>query len=688
MGDPWEQIADEHGQLMWHHRENGMRIPIGTSAAKGMGSQKQAPRALFAAQQRDDDDKLGKQLRATFVSEAVLTPHATTAARRPSAKQAPSQPTISAAPPPAPKVPPAAEIGAMDCGALCMWLARSGAASAASLARLRAHAVDGAALLALATDPFCPGGLRALGLEEELLLVGGGTLPLREQLLAAVAAGRRSASATAAAEWKRQRSEDAATSAAAAAAPAVLPGTSSSSSSSSSSSAEEPSSLARGARPEPQLTAEEEAHRAEVGARRARRAARRRRDGPAAVQVGYKIDELGEVDCIRSIFFAHFKVFGSWLEPELAGCDLRQAQRVDVAAACERAVRWEQRHGLLQPDLIVRNAHDLMVEQMALKVSDRVEGRVKWSKHFRGWLSLDLGRNLKNFPFDYHDLRVTVACRSALSSEVSLSLWGGVHATEFQVESNEWQLMGHRAEAAEMRVMAEVVDDPAIIHGGAAPAAAGAAAAAASRSLLHICIMVRRFSKWYLYNVFGFLFALVIMSLGVYAMPYIGDEAVSGRTQCCMSLIFAVIGMKFVVADNIPYVFYSTFFDEYVIFSFALTALSGIQSLLMYGFSLGALDEDGGGATFSIFTCDLINVFMAAIVFGLFVSMHVAWFLRLRKHRARMDAWHLTRLPTREEEADGGNPAERRQSPQLSNRRIRRSQSSDAMKLMLEGGAG
>jgi hypothetical protein len=554
-----------------------------------------------------------------------------------------------------------------------MWLARSGAASALSLARLRAHAVDGAALLALATDPFCPGGLRALGLEEELPLAGG-TLPLREQLLAAVAAGRRSASATAAAEWKQQREDVASAAAVAAAASAAAC----------------PSLLVGGARPsgrpEPQqLTdADEGAHRTEVAARRARRAARLRRDGPAAVQVGYKIDELGEVDCIRSVFFAHFKVFGSWLEPELAGCDLRQAQRVHVAATCERAVCWEQRHGLLQPDLIVRNAHDLFVEQMALKVTDRVEGRVKWSKHFRGWLSLDLGRNLKNFPFDYHDLRVTVACRSALSKEVSLSLWGGVHATEFQVESNEWQLMGHRAEAAEMRVVAEV-DDPAI-HEGAAPAAAGAAAA--SRSLLHICIMVRRFSKWYLYNVFGFLFALVIMSLGVYAMPYIGDEAVGGRTQCCMSLIFAVIGMKFVVADNIPYVFYSTFFDEYVIFSFALTALSGIQSLLMYGFSLGALDEEGGGATFSIFTCDLINVFMAAIVFGLFVSMHVAWFLRLRKHRARMDAWHVTRLRTREEEANGGNLAERRLSPQLSDRRSRRSQSSDAMKLMLEGGGG
>ena len=82
-----------------------------------------------------------------------------------------------------------------------------------------------------------------------------------------------------------------------------------------------------------------------------------------------------------------------------------------------------------------------------------------------------------------------------------------MHSKEFQEDSNEWQLVGHRVDGLET--------DP------------SASPTGKIYEELHVCIMVRRHWGWYLSNIFVFLFALVIMSVGVYAMPFAGSASIA-----------------------------------------------------------------------------------------------------------------------------------------------------------------
>ena len=289
-------------------------------------------------------------------------------------------------------------------------------------------------------------------------------------------------------------------------------------------------------------------------------------------------------------------------------------------------VEWERRHGLLQPELVISNGHDLKCTAYEIKVVDRMAGAVKWSKHFRGWLSLATGSSLLHFPFDYHDLRIEIVSRNLDARHCVLALWSGMHSTEFQEDSNEWQLVGHRAELC------------------------AAKADGMQHSVMHVCIMVRRHYEWYLYNVLGFLFALELMSFGVYAMPYAGDEAVGGRSGSVMALVVALIGMRFVVTDGIPRVRYATFFDEYAIFSFALIIMSGIESLFMFSFSKGETP------TFSMETCDLINLVTAMVIFIIFTAYHVASLARIKRTRREMETWKRQRIAV--EVGSGGGVAD------------------------------
>ena len=177
----------------------------------------------------------------------------------------------------------------MDCAMLCAWLGSSDngviAASPQSLAELRAHGVDGRALLAMAADPFCPDGLQALGLVDS---------QLRQRLLEAAASHERCAAAEAAREWEAtvaaQTAEDNNALAA---------------------------HIADSEEPDLPLTDYERNMRKMSLARRKRRAAALAMDAaPPVVHVGYKIEELGDVNCMQSIFFARFKVWvASLLRP-------------------------------------------------------------------------------------------------------------------------------------------------------------------------------------------------------------------------------------------------------------------------------------------------------------------------------------------------------------------------------------
>ena len=70
---------------------------------------------------------------------------------------------------------------------------------------------------------------------------------------------------------------------------------------------------------------------------------------------------------------------------------------------------------------------------------------------------------------------------------------------EAQLEQNEWQVLGHRADHLET--------DPSSSSTGKV------------YSEFHICIMVGRYPQWYIGNVLSFVFGLGILGFGLLALP-------------------------------------------------------------------------------------------------------------------------------------------------------------------------
>ena len=564
---PWTRVLDETGQWVWYHRERGEKIVIG---------------AEDGAEDSDFGTLESWDVGTAPLAPVPLPPQQSQQRRQPQQPQQSQQRRQQQLPAPQPQqgqghrqLSVLADVGAMSAAALRTWLESVGA-TPECLAAVDRRGMDGAALMGVTSDPFGD-GLGELGIRDPLL---------RGRLLEAVSLQARHDATVAAAEWDSARQG-----AAAAASKLNAAGT-----------------AAAAAVPAPTASA------------KPRRAPQELVD----VQVGYKVDALGEVDCLRALFFAHFKIFATWTDPALRECSLYRAEQLHVHAQQEKMVNWEREHGLLQPELIVLNGHELACSYYEMRLTDRAVGTVKWSKHFSGWLNLEIGLSLENFPFDYHDLRICLRCRTMDKQHCSLRVWPGTHSTEFQEESNEWQLLGHRIDLLET--------DPAASPTGKI------------YEELHVCIMVQRFFQWYMYNVVIFLFALVIMSVGVYAMPFAGSEAIGGRTQVSVSLIFAVIALKFVVVEHIPRVHYRTFFDEYVIMCFFFVTVSGIQSLLMYKFSDVGTAEHPRQPMFSSSTNNYINLATSSTVAGAFVLYHVLTRRRLVSHRERQRKWCERRL--------------------------------------------
>jgi hypothetical protein len=208
--------------------------------------------------------------------------------------------------------------------------------------------------------------------------------------------------------------------------------------------------------------------------------------GPVKVLIGYKVESVGEVNCLHSIFFVHFKLFAKWTDPMLAGVSAEKAEELRVTAHHADTLReategsFAKCPGLFDPDLAVLNVHQLTATYFECKITDRVAGCVKWSKYYSGWCEHDIERQLANFPFDFQDLRICIRSHKTDSTKCELELWPGVHTIESQLEQNEWQVMGTRADHLETD---------------------GASSSTGKvYSEFHICIMVARFPNWYLEN--------------------------------------------------------------------------------------------------------------------------------------------------------------------------------------------
>jgi hypothetical protein len=170
------------------------------------------------------------------------------------------------------------------------------------------------------------------------------------------------------------------------------------------------------------------------------------------VHVSYKVESLGDVDCLHPLFNTHFKLFLEWEDMRLIGIkgDQKEILNTDITDTIVPPAHSRFREGwphwLFNPDLKVINGRDLMCTYYEIKITDPKRGAVKWTKYFNGWLEHDIGVTLKNFPFDFHDLRIELRPHKLALNKCRLIMRTSNCTMETQTEQNEWQVVGHRGQ--------------------------------------------------------------------------------------------------------------------------------------------------------------------------------------------------------------------------------------------------
>jgi hypothetical protein len=196
-----------------------------------------------------------------------------------------------------------------------------------------------------------------------------------------------------------------------------------------------------------------------------------------------------------------------------------------------------------------------------LVVSDPTRGIVKSSNHFSGWLAMNISeqQELKNFPFDFHDLKIIVRPHKHDKAKVLLMKWEGMAAVDTAVAVNEWTIVGHRSQIKDT--------DPSISTTGKV------------YSFCEIDTMVERAHMWYTLNVVCYMGLIVFLSFGTFFLP---ANAIDTRWEGLLAMLLVILATKFPISDVIPRVWYFTLFDEYMLLCYILVASNAFSVVFIY----------------------------------------------------------------------------------------------------------
>lgn len=282
--------------------------------------------------------------------------------------------------------------------------------------------------------------------------------------------------------------------------------------------------------------------------------------GQVCIKMGYNFRTLNEIDCVLGRFSCSFKVFATWVDPCLKNVPDELARKhIHTQSMDDSRTEFTLSGlpGVFDPQIVITNATRLRCTYHEIKVSNRMEGRLKWTKYFSGELSLGtFHKNLKLFPFDFHDLAIIVRSHKLELSRCLFQLWKGCHTSSLNEYMGEWAVLGHRGYA--------ITTDPNKSTSGKV------------YSEFRMVIMVQRCWGWYFLNIFFFLFSIMGMALLMFLIPY------ESRLEPSISLVLSVIATKFTCADHIPRLYFSTIFDEYMAVCFGFVVVTVLEMQILF----------------------------------------------------------------------------------------------------------
>lgn len=300
------------------------------------------------------------------------------------------------------------------------------------------------------------------------------------------------------------------------------------------------------------------------------------------VEVAYQIIRIDAVSTESHTFFADFRVFYRWWDPELVGAD---PESVDWSSA------W-------LPNVYVANAVQLEEAQSTLRLRDPGHGRVHHTVRYQGTLHENDVR-MEAFPFDRQGLGVVISTRHSVS-RVVLVPHGRRENTVVRFGLPEWQVSHHFAAVADT--------DPA------------RSAVNAAYSEFRGVVVLRRRAAFFLLNAMLFLFALTSAAYTAAAMP---PDELSPRMQVLVGLLFTSVALRVSIAAHLPRVSYMTVLDVYqAVCAAFLFAMVGVS------FAMAQLHKDGGRTDAELRDEDnrwttvwLLCWAVANVVFGVFAYL-------------------------------------------------------------------
>lgn len=318
----------------------------------------------------------------------------------------------------------------------------------------------------------------------------------------------------------------------------------------------------------------------------------------ARIEVGYKINSIGNIDSKTITFAADFKLFLKWTDPALEG---HPKGHVDLESEFNGRT-------VINPEFQIANEHDLQRTHFECKVTDPAKGKVKLSAYFRGTLNM-MEMDLRNFPFDFQNLRICIKPHKATIDEI-VFVPGADHVIDHHAR-HEWEIIGHCTQSYATNPKASTTGKV--------------------YSSLHVIGLVRREHSWYIWNIALPMWAIVVMSWSCFAMPT--DAGGFGiRMETTVALILAIVATKFVVAEEIPKVPYQTLCDRYVTTCFFFLFAMVAENTFVY-----FVDNQYEGDR--LWSAEKLNIYFAASVVVCFLLFHLAMALRLRRHFIKEKRW-------------------------------------------------
>jgi len=245
------------------------------------------------------------------------------------------------------------------------------------------------------------------------------------------------------------------------------------------------------------------------------------------VQLGYQVHFVGDLDCVRAVFYAKWDIACRWNDKKLVGVaeDVAAAMAVELdGTEGDHFVSWGTAEmTCFDPIIEVMNAHKMMVEHFLMRVSDRGTGEVHWQKSYAGWLTVrgvatrqprpipspthtlltlltlltrtlvhgyyddynfaaaaipqvDIAEGMMRFPADYYDLRIVLRSHKLAKAKCNVVPWRGYHHMDFQERNTNWSIVGHRVDCVESDPLASSTNK--------------------LYAEMHVIVMVSRYKEW------------------------------------------------------------------------------------------------------------------------------------------------------------------------------------------------